>query len=306
MSAATCCEPATHANLVPRGRYALDDTLSSGQVFRWTKHKDTWCGVVEGKWVALTSTPQGIRVQTTEAVNNWAWLAHFLQTEFDVATIHAALGDDPWLLQAMDAMPGLRILQQDPWECLASFIVSSTKQVVQIQQILDLLCRTHGKPVKTLPGYPPAWTFPSIKVIAGLNESDLRACKMGFRAPYLLKTARMLLDPDWNLDKLKRLPLSEARHRLTALPGVGDKIAHCVLLFSLGFYESFPIDVWIARALCHCYFPRRRAPSMKRLQAFAEDRFGIHAGYAQQYLYHYFRVKNRAALGSPAVRAQTR
>ncbi len=305
MSAATCSEPAAQVYLVPQGRYSLDETLASGQVFRWSKHKDAWCGVIGGRWVSLTSTPQGIHAQTSVPVTDWRWLTDFLQTDLDIAAMHAVLEDDPWIRQAMDAMPGLRILQQDPWECLASFIVSSTKQVVQIQQILDLLCCTHGKPVKALPGYPPSWTFPPIKVIAGLSEAELRTCKMGFRAPYLLETARKLLDPAWNLDKLRQLPLAEARQRLTALPGVGDKIAHCVLLFSLGFYESFPIDVWIARALRHCYFPRR-APSMKRLQAFAEERFGIHAGYAQQYLYHYFRVKNRAALASPADRAQTR
>ena len=191
---------------------------------------------------------------------------------------------------AVASCRGLRLLRQDPWECLASFILSSTKQIVQIRQIVSLLCSRFGEAVTVPAGEKPVFTFPSAGKIASANESELRDCKMGFRAPGLLAVAQQIDSGEFDLEKLRAMSYAEARHQLMTLRGVGGKIADCVLLFAYGFDSAFPVDVWIERALQELYFPRRRA-NQKRLQKFAATHFGPHAGYAQQYLFHYMRTK---------------
>jgi N-glycosylase/DNA lyase len=131
--------------------------------------------------------------------------------------------------------------------------------------------------------------FPSAARLASASEAELRACKMGFRAPFLLATARRIAEGQCDLSRLQTLPLEAARAELMSLPGVGRKIADCVLLFAYGYPRAFPVDVWIAKALQQLYFPRRRV-RLSRLQQFANAHFGPNAGYAQQYLFHYMRL----------------
>jgi len=219
------------------------------------------------------------------------------------------------------ACRGLRVLRQDPWECLASFILSSTKQIVQIRQIVALLCERFGEPITTnlvaadvsrrtfslqevsadsrprlrfggsgLNKNHLFHSFPTAERLASAAEAELRACKMGFRAPHLLAAARQIAGGRFDLERLRHLPLAGAREELMKLRGVGGKIADCVLLFACGFDAAFPVDVWVERALRELYFPRRRV-SDKRLRHFAATHFGPHAGYAQQYLFHYMRTK---------------
>jgi N-glycosylase/DNA lyase len=223
-------------------------------------------------------------------VSDWQWLTHYLQLDIDLAEVLRAFPDDPPMRAAVAACRGLRLLRQDPWECLASFILSSTKQIVQIQQIIALLCERYGAPLAVPPASPPAFAFPSPARLARASEAELRACKMGFRAPYLLATARLIASGQFDLAPLQRQPLEAARAQLMLLPGVGPKIADCVLLFAYGFQSAFPVDVWVMKALRQLYFPRRRV-SRPRLQRFAAAHFGPHAGYAQQYLFHYMRTK---------------
>ena len=133
-------------------------------------------------------------------------------------------------------------------------------------------------------------TFPTPQKLASVTEAELRACKMGFRAPSLLAAARQIADGHFNLEKIRELDYPAARAELMKLRGVGGKIADCVLLFAYGFDGAFPVDVWIERALQELYFSRRRA-NEKRLRKFAATHFGPHAGYAQQYLFHYIRTR---------------
>ncbi|HKW28052.1 MAG TPA: hypothetical protein VJT54_01855, partial [Verrucomicrobiae bacterium] len=132
--------------------------------------------------------------------------------------------------------------------------------------------------------------FPTPARLAAATESELRACKMGFRAPHLLAAARQIADGQFDLERPRQLPPAEARAELMKLRGVGGKIADCVLLFAYGFDAAFPVDVWVERALRQLYFPRRRVTA-KRLRQFAATHFGPHAGCAQQYLFHYRRTK---------------
>ncbi|MGA3285221.1 MAG: DNA glycosylase [Verrucomicrobiota bacterium] len=281
--------------------YDLAATLDSGQAFRWRQQKNSWTGVVGRHWARLTQTRDGIHAETARPAKNWDWLCNFLQTEIELEAILKTFPDDKPMRNAVAACRGLRVLRQDPWECLASFILSSTKQIVQIRQIVALLCERFGEPINRCSVEPVArldsatgrtlqFAFPSPEKIARVTEAKLRACKMGFRAPHLLAAARQIADGKFDLERPRRLPLAEAREELMRLHGVGGKIADCVLLFAYGFDAAFPVDVWVERALRQLYFPRRRV-TVKRLHHFAATHFGPHAGYAQQYLFHYMRTK---------------
>jgi len=326
--------------------YDLAATLDSGQAFRWRKENlerrrparefqdhagepaapVCWFGVIGKHRVRLTQMPGGIRAETAMPVENWSFLHEFLQTEIDLDTVLKTFPDDAPMRDAVAACCGLRLLRQDPWECLASFILSSTKQIVQIRQIITLLCERFGEPIglptaswerrrpaglrqHAAPVNSPAgrqrsqtkdssvqnekrlcYSFPAPQCLASVTEADLRACKMGFRAPHLLAAARQIAEGKLDLESLRQLPLAGAREELMKLRGVGVKIADCVLLFAYGFDGAFPVDVWVERALQQLYFPRRRAGD-KRLRHFAATHFGPHAGYAQQYLFHYMRTK---------------
>jgi N-glycosylase/DNA lyase len=280
--------------------YDLAATLASGQAFRWRKQVDGWEGIIGARWVRLKQCDRGILAQCATPLDDWAWLAHYLQVEIDLASVLLSFPDDEPMRQAVTACRGLRLLRQEPWECLASFILSSTKQIVQIQQIVSLLCERFGESVLVPVGHEPAFAFPTADRLAACAEADLRNCKMGFRAPNLLRTARIIASGGLNLQSLATRSVNDARAELLKLPGVGNKIANCVLLFAYGFQQAFPVDVWVMKALRQLYFSKRRVGA-KRLARFTATHFGPNAGYAQQYLFHYMRTRKLKARSSEDV-----
>jgi N-glycosylase/DNA lyase len=215
-------------------------------------------------------------------------MSEYLQVELNLDAVLATFPSDAPMQAAQTACRGLRLLRQDPWECLASFILSSTKQILQIQQVVSLLCHRYGERLSVPTGHDPAFGFPSPERLATIPEAELRACKMGFRAPFLLAAARRVAEGSLDLKKLAESPVESARAELMSLKGVGAKICECVLLFAYGRQDAFPVDVWVMKALRQLYFPRRKK-SLRQLQAFAARHFGPNAGYAQQYLFHYAR-----------------
>ena len=269
--------------------YDLTTTLTSGQAFRWHRAAESWQGVVGSHWVRLQADSGTIIGETAVPVSDWSWLSGYLQLDLGLESVLASFPEDEPMQIAVQNCRGLRLLRQDPWECLASFILSSTKQISQIQQIVGLICERFGEQLVVPRETPAAYTFPSPSRIAELGETELRACKMGFRAPYLLATARTIASGKLDLHKLGQIPMDEARIQLMGLAGVGRKIADCVLLFAYGFQEAFPVDVWVMKGLRQLYF-RKRSVSMKRMHRFASEHFGSNAGYAQQYLFHYMRT----------------
>ncbi len=285
--------------LLPVRDYDLTATLSSGQVFNWEQNESDWSGVISGRWVRLAAVPTGIQARTATPQSDWTWLKHFLQTDVNLAeTLATFPADDKHLQAAVQACPGLRLLRQDPWECLASFILSSTKQIVQIRQIVRLLCERYGQAVATtIPGVL-AHAFPTAEKLASLSEADLRACKMGFRAPYLWSAARRVASGEIDLSRLGSLRIAEARTELLRFEGVGEKIADCVLLFAYGFPEAFPVDVWVQRVLTQYYFRNRRVRP-ERLRRFIATHFGPNSGYCQQYLFHHIRLTSGKKLSAP-------
>ncbi len=275
--------------------YDLDLTLDCGQAFRWRRSENGWAGVVGSRWVRLTSDQQILRAETTARQTSWRWLEDYLQIHADLAAVLRTFPAEEPMRAAVAACHGLRLLRQDPWECLASFLLSATKQIAQIQTIIEVLCQRYGERVPTPVDRATAFGFPTPERLASLDESDLRACKMGFRAPHLLAAARAVVEGRLDLEALPTLSLPEARERLLQLHGVGPKIADCVLLFSCGSQQAFPVDVWVQRALRELYFGCRPV-TLPRLQEFAATHFGPCAGYAQQYLFHYMRTQRHQKL----------
>lgn len=273
--------------------YNLGATLACGQAFRWEQRDGAWTGIVGHRWVRLSCNGGVLTAETTQAQRDWTWLEDYLQLGLDLQKVLATFPLDPLLQQAVAACRGLRLLRQEPWECLASFLLSSTKQIVQIRDVIRRLCESLGEPVAVPAGESPAFAFPSASQVAVLREADLRECRMGFRAPYLLAAARAVEEGKLDLAHLPHLPLDEARACLMQLRGVGPKIADCVLLFGCGHARAFPIDVWVERALRKIYYPKHLV-SWGALREFADSHFGPNAGYAQQYLFHFIRTSRSA------------
>jgi N-glycosylase/DNA lyase len=278
--------------------YDLAATLSCGQAFRWDLVGGRWQGVVAGRWVQLHQANEQIHIASAGPQSDWNWITHYLQSDVELDRVMATFPEDEPMRQAIATCRGLRLLRQSPWECLASFILSSTKQIVQIRQIVSTLCSRHGSAVAVPQGIAPAYAFPTAEQISALSERELRDCKMGFRAPYLLAAARAATSGELDLNSLANLPVEAARAELIKLPGVGPKIADCVLLFAYGFPTAFPVDVWVMKALRQSYF-RNRNVSLKRLREFSATHFGPHGGYAQQYLFHSLRVREGKSFREP-------
>ncbi len=262
--------------------YNLGHTLECGQAFRWRRKTGGGYEGVVGR--AVVHAAQAGNRLTLDGASSGI-LASYFQLHEDVATIIRAFPDDDHMRRAVEFGRGMRLLRQDPWECLASFICSSAKQFVQICQVVDNLCRTLGEPFEA--GGREVFVFPSVSAVARATHEQLWSCKMGFRARNLLAAAREVDAGRVRLKDIEAMEYPRAVEELIRLPGVGPKVADCALLFGWGRQEAFPVDVWIERALRQLYFARRRRVTRRQLMEFRGEYFGRYAGYAQQYLFHY-------------------
>lgn len=266
---------------IPSPHFDLEQTLASGQVFHWQREGTGFSGLIGSRPVQVEQTESGLRV--TPGME--AEAAHYFALDHPLPEIEATFPDDEPMRVAGAYCRGLRIMRQEPWECLATFITSALKQVPHIRQISLTLRAAHGEPVAG----SEINAYPTPEKLAAAGETALREAKLGFRAKNLAGAARMVADGRIDLGQLRRLPTSEARAELCRLPGVGEKVANCVLLFAYERLEAFPIDVWIERVLRELYFARKRNVTSRRLRDFAQNHFGPYAGYAQQYLFHHAR-----------------
>ncbi|MCD6049926.1 MAG: 8-oxoguanine glycosylase domain protein [Verrucomicrobia bacterium] len=191
--------------------YDLAATLASGQAFRWRLLDGVWEGVVGKRWVRLSFERNSIGVSTAIPAESWSWLEDYLQTAVDLSAVIASFPDDVPMCESVAACHGLRLLKQEPWECLASFILSSTKQIVQIQQIVELLCVRYGERVLMPEGRGPVYAFPTAERLAQCTEAELRESKMGFRARYLLAAAQAVASGRLDLESLRKMSCAEAR-----------------------------------------------------------------------------------------------
>lgn len=276
--------------------FDLEKTLSSGQVFHWEKIDNRFLGTIGDVPIVAEQRESVLRIQSLETTDclkrSVAKIARtYFALDHPLSKICAAMPNDEALSAAKNFCHGLRIIRQPKWECLATFICSSMKQVAHIRQI-SLKLRQRFGDARKIDNYT-VFTFPSAERIARSSEKELRECALGYRAKNLLATAERIANRDVDLERMSILPDVDLREALCALPGVGAKVANCVMLFAFERLRAFPIDVWIERVLREKYFARKRKVTSKRLREFAATYFGEHGGYAQQYLFHHARLNDK-------------
>jgi N-glycosylase/DNA lyase len=282
---------------IPASDFDLAMTLDSGQVFHWQKAGDGFVGTIGDVAVYVEQRGNTLRTGSDgkpDGCNPRSFcrtVARYFALDHPLAGICASFPDDPAMNAARLFCRGLRIIRQPRWECLATFICSSMKQVAHIRQISVALRRRFGDRRKV--GDHWVYTFPPAQRIAGATENGLRECALGYRAKNLLATARLVSSGECNLELWSALSDPELRENLCSLPGVGAKIANCVMLFGYERLRAFPIDVWIERVLKRQYFPRKKKITKSRLLEFSANYFGEYGGYAQQYLFHHARMTSQ-------------
>ena len=290
--------PSLEAIALP-GEFDLDLTLNCGQVFHWQRSGSGYVGTVGPAPVYVERRGEVLWVTKGRA----AALQRYFALDHPIETIYATLPRDPAMQAALAACRGLRIIRQPLWECLATFITSALKQVAHIAQISHTLRRRFGEPAGEIQGRA-LFAYPSIEKVAGLQEAELRACGLGFRAVSLLATAQRLAAAAQGgealLEEWRALDRAAGLKALTGFRGVGTKVANCVLLFGYEHLDAFPIDVWIERVLRERYFQGEPDAPLVRLQRFSEEHFGPYGGYAQQYLFHQARAAARKTPGPNA------
>ena len=231
-----------------------------------------------GRWVH--------RVHRSDRGGDAAQLRHYFALDHDLEAIRYSCEGHQASHEAALACRGLRIMRQPHWECLATFILSPMKQVAHIRQMSLALREAYGK---RLPGTPvPA--FPEPEALASASVNDLRSCGLGFRAKSLHATAEMVASKGFDPESLVSMSTAEARESLCNLPGIGRKVANCILLFAYERLEAVPVDVWIARILGSFRSSKTKKATPEQLERFGEKLLGPYAGYIQQYLFHQART----------------
>ncbi|QYZ79630.1 8-oxoguanine DNA glycosylase [Methanofollis formosanus] len=263
--------------------FDLDATLGCGQAFRWEKGADgTWSGTARGRAVRIRQDGETLSFSGADE----AFVTDYFALDLDLNEILASIDTDPTIHRAVASCTGLRLLRQEPFETLISYICATNTNIPTVKKRVRLLSERYGTP---LPG--GAHAFPDAAALAPCSEDALRACVLGYRAPYICTTARMCADdPDWAA-RLAGLPYPEAKTELLRFPGVGPKAADCILLFAFQQYEAFPVDVWIRRIMRRAYLPHLNESGgmspkeYEEIASFARRHFGRYAGWAQEYLY---------------------
>lgn len=254
----------------------LVKTFECGQCFRWEAEADgSWTGVAMGKAANIRKVDGGFEISGTKEDFETVWL-DYLDFRRDYRTLRANICIDDYMKKASDFGAGIRILNQDRWETLCSFIISQCNNIPRIKKIVETLCRMYGDEIDFRG--EKRWSFPSAERIAALTAEDLAPLRSGYRAPYIIAAAKAVASGEIDLEALSKGEIAESRKTLKTLPGIGDKVADCVLLFSLRMPKAFPVDVWMKKAIAE-HYPDGFDPSV----------FGENAGLAQQYMFYYQR-----------------
>lgn len=252
-------------------------TLNCGQAFRWQRSAagpDVWEGVAFGRFLSLSKAGEGLELSCSQEDFDQIWRGYF-DLDADYEAVREALSQmSPVLKEAAEYAPGIRILRQEPWEALCSFVLSQNNNILRIKGIIRRFCRLFGGPVAGTD--IPA--FPQPEAVAALSLEDLEPLHAGYRTPYVLDAARAVAEGRISLERIAREPAEFGREELRKIRGVGPKVAECALLYGFHKTECFPLDVWMKRAMATL------------LPGVRPEDFGAHAGIAQQYIFHYSRM----------------
>lgn len=259
--------------------FVPEHTFDCGQCFRWERQADeSYIGVAGGQAVRIKADGDCVTIDGCTEKDYENFWRKYLDADRDYGKIKKAVSTNNVMEKAVTFGHGIRILKQEFFETLISFIISQRSSIPKIKSSVEKMCRLWGDEIK-FEG-KSYYTFPSPEKIASLTEDDIRKAGVGYRAPYILKSAKAVLDGEIDGESLEALDTPAARASLLSLYGVGDKVCDCVLLFSLAKYDLFPADVWIKRVM------QEKFDSLDA-KSTGEDLFGTNSGFAQQYLFYW-------------------
>lgn len=272
----------------------VKNTLESGQSFLWTLETDEsegpdggdteawYSAVVDGEGVRVRDAPDGDVEYETTGLNEGS-VRELLGINDPLDEIHNSITDDERVARAVEEYGGMRVVSDPFFPCVVSFIVSAQNRIPRIRKLVNEMAHKWGEPVE---GY--GYDFPSPETLAEVGEEPLRELGLGYRAPYVVESARIVADDAVDPDEIRSMSYHEAHDSVQELVGVGDKVGDCVLLFSLGFAEAVPLDTWMLKTVEE-YYPEMSGKTYGETADAFRERFGEHAGYAQNYLFHYIR-----------------
>jgi len=286
--------------------FSLEYTLESGQAFRWQNKGGWWYGIVSGGVLKVKQEGDTLRCVSSSDLIDSAFVRRYFRLDVELEKVLSSIMKDDTIALAVQKFYGLRLIRQERWECLASFLLATNSNIPRIKKMVQAVCARFGEPLQFEGTEYRA--FPKPEVLAEATVSDLRACGLGYRAPFLKHVAASVEEGRVDFSELSLLDYEEAREALVEelrgeklLLGVGPKVADCVLLYSFDKDEAFPIDIWIARQVVRSYpklldpgmilklAPKRRVKigrgDYDRISSIVRSYFGPYAGYAQQYLF---------------------
>ena len=269
----------------------LDHTLGCGQAFRWSSDGSWYFGTVGSAAVKVRLRTEGLECRTSPPLKADLIRLYFrLDDDLDAIlheiSRHRREKGDRHLKEAVRRYRGLRLLRQDPWECLVSYVTSVVSNIPKITRCIENMSRKFGTRLE-LDGRE-THSFPTPEALAAAGARGLKDCELGFRGRYISKLAREVVARQIDIGALRRVAYPDARKALMQLLGVGEKVADCVSLFSLDKLEAFPVDRWVQRVARRLFFDDRPVP-VKNVRKWGMEKYGRYAGYAQQYLFHYIR-----------------
>jgi N-glycosylase/DNA lyase len=269
-------------------------SINSGQTFLWEKVDNNWYGINGEAVLKITPGNHGFNFSSKPDI---PWERDFFRLDDDTESVHQVLSGDSLVGSLLERYQGLRLLRQDPEQCFFSFLCASNSSIPMIRLMLRRLARKFGRRVEY--DGRDFFTFPAARVLAKASKPELKSCGLGYRAKAIGEAARLVGSGEVDFEELRAASYSEAKARLLGVYGVGNKIADCVLLFSLDKLDSFPIDVWIARSLSYHYRwlhglqvgDKLTSHQYELISERMREYFGKYCGYAQQYLYYDIRQR---------------
>lgn len=276
-------------NLIVTGLedFNLEHIFDCGQCFRFNRvDENTYFGIAKGRALKISQNADKVTMyDTTEEDFRKIWFDYF-DLGRDYGKIKKALSCDDVMRQAVSYGEGIRILNQDLWETVVSFIISASNNIPRIKGIIERFCENFGEEIEYMGN--TYYSFPDIDKTASLTKEDLSVIRSGFRDKYIMDAAAKFKSGELSDEYIKSLSSTDAKKTLMSINGVGSKVSGCILLFGLGRAESFPVDVWIKRIMEYCYFDGEQK-SIEMISSFAKKHFGALGGFAQQYLFFYAR-----------------
>ncbi|GAA0180708.1 DNA glycosylase [Clostridium sediminicola] len=269
--------------------FDLKHIFECGQCFRWERtSNDSYIGIVHNKVIEVEKIGNDVIIyNTNEEEFEKVWVEYFdLYRDYD--SIKEILREDDTLQKAVLFGNGIRILKQDPFEIIISFIISSNNRIPMIKRAINKISQKWGTPL--IYKDKVYYSFPSIEDLKDKTTEDFRECGVGFRAKYINDTVKKIYSGEVDINYICNLEDELCHKELQKMQGIGPKVGDCIMLFSMGKYSAFPVDVWVKRAMQFFYL----APdvSLKKIREFSVDKFGMLAGFAQQYLFYYARENN--------------